>query len=85
MMRNYEFKKLFEDSTLLAQYITILPQTVIFVISGALGFWYGQRQKLAYYLTFIMRMLPQELRQMIVEMAKDEAMRAHPPSMPAAS
>jgi hypothetical protein len=77
MASGYDFNMLSEDRTL-SQHIAFLPHTVIFVISAIPGFWYGQRQKLAYYLTFIMRMLPQELRQTIVEMARDEAKRASP-------
>lgn len=77
MASGYDFNILSEDRTL-SQHIAFLPQIVIFVISAISGFWYGQRQKLAYYLTFIMRMLPQKLRQTIVEMARDEAKRASP-------
>ena len=82
MIGNDQFTKLLgEDLTILQRYTTILPDMVIFIIFGALGFWYGQRQKLVYYLAFIMRMLPQEIRQTIVEMARDEAVRAHPTAM----
>jgi hypothetical protein len=78
-------KAIFNDNTALEQFISILPDIVIFIISGALGFWYGQRQKPAYYLAFIVRMLPQETRQAIVEMAQDEAKRAAALAMQASS
>jgi hypothetical protein len=57
----------------------------IYLSSAALGFWYGQRQKPAYYLAFIMKILPHEIRQTIVGMAQDEATRARGPAMLTAS
>jgi hypothetical protein len=68
----------------LAHFITFLPDIVSYIISATLGFWYGQRQKPTYYLAFIMKILPQETRQTIVEMARDEAIRAGRPAMQAA-
>jgi hypothetical protein len=65
----------------LERFTTLLPDIVIYIISAALGFWYGQRQKPIYYLGFIMRVLRPETRQTIVEMAQDEAIRTRRPAM----
>ena len=67
------------------RFTTLLPDMVIYIISAALGFWYGQRQKPIYYLGFIMKILRPETRQTIVEMAQDEAKRARQPAVQAAS
>ena len=80
-----QYKQIFQDRMAFDVYISNLPAILIFMISGAPGFWYGQRQKPAYYLAFIMRMLPHETRQTIVEMAQDEAVLARPPAMQASS
>jgi arginyl-tRNA--protein-N-Asp/Glu arginylyltransferase len=70
-------KALYGDRSLLEQIaVALVPDTVLFLISAALGFWFGQRKKLAYQLAFIMKTVPEETSQLIVEMAQDEAMRA---------
>ena len=74
-----------EELTTLERFTTLLPDMVIYIISAALGFWYGQRQKPIYYLGFIMKILRPETRQTIVEMAQDEAKRARQPAVQAAS
>jgi hypothetical protein len=63
-------------TTALSAFLFILPDFVIYVISGVLGVWRGQRQRLANHLAFIMKILPEETRQVIVEMVRDEAIRA---------
>ena len=78
-----ELNKMIGDQPLLERYLTILPDIVIFVLCGAFGYWYGHRRKPTHYLTFIMRLLPEETRQTIVAMAREEAMRARPPALPA--
>ena len=67
------------------RFITLLPDIGIYIISAALGFWYGQRQKSIYYLGFIKKILRPETRQTIVEMVQDEAKRARQPAVQAAS
>src|SRR5262252_1154160 len=74
-----------EELTTLERFTTLLPDMVIYIISAALGFWYGQRQKPIYYLGFIMKILRPETRQTIVEMVQDEAKRARQPAVQAAS
>jgi hypothetical protein len=64
----------------LKRLIPILIETGIYILFAALGFWFGQRQNLAFYMNFILRVLPQDTQQIIVEMAKDEAMRARRPA-----
>ncbi|MBR0851576.1 hypothetical protein JQ543_27790 [Bradyrhizobium diazoefficiens] len=77
MIGNDGFTKLSgENLTTLQRYVELLPDMAIFVVAGVLGCWYGQRQKPAYHLAFVLRMLPQKVGQLIVEMARDEAMRA---------
>ncbi|MGA7486801.1 MAG: hypothetical protein WBW74_07675 [Xanthobacteraceae bacterium] len=80
LMNDDKFKVVAEGRAALAQFIQIVPDIAIYIISAALGFWYGQRQKPAYYLGFIMKILPQQTRQTIVEMAQDEALRARRPA-----
>ena len=76
-MNTDEAKPLYGDRTLLELIVLmLLPDMVLFMISGALGFWFGQRKKLAYHLAFVMKTVPEETSQLIVEMAQDEAMRA---------
>src|SRR4051812_44552657 len=70
-----------ENLTMSQRYIEVLPDMAIFMLAGVLGCWYGQRQKPVYSLAFVMRMLPRKVGPLIVEMAGDEAMRAHPPAM----
>jgi hypothetical protein len=82
VLSNGVFKATSND---LAQFLTFLPDIVLFIISGALGSWYGQRRKLAYYLAFILKILPQETRQTIFEMAQDEATRARRPAIQTSS
>jgi hypothetical protein len=85
MLSEDEFKIVADERGAVAQFITLLPDVVIYIIFAALGFWFGQRQKFTYYLAFIMRILPQEPRKTIVEMAEDEAVRARQPAMQPAS
>jgi hypothetical protein len=76
------------DSNALSDTDMILSITfgqLFFIIPAALGFWFGQRQKPAYYLAFILNVLPEQTRQTIVEMAQDEAKRAHRPAIKASS
>jgi Zn-dependent protease with chaperone function len=73
-------KQPFKDLTPLSRFITLWPDMIFYLVFGALGFWFGQRQKLAYYLAFILKVLPPETRQTIVEMAQDEAKRARRPA-----
>jgi len=77
-----EISKMVGDQALLERYLTILPDIAIFILCGALGYRYGQRQNPTYYLAFIMRLLPEDTRNTIVAMARDEAMRARPPALP---
>ncbi len=89
MMSDEMFKVVAGDTrtggTVLTQFFLLLPDMAIFIIFGAIGFWHGQRRKLAYYLAFIMKILPEETRQTIVEMAREEALRALRPTMQATS
>ena len=50
LMNDDKFKVVAEGRAALAQFIQIVPDIAIYIISAALGFWYGQRQKPAYYL-----------------------------------
>jgi len=59
--------------------VNTAPDMLFYMICAALGFWYGQRRRLKYYLSFIMDMLPEETRQTIVEMAHDEATKTPAP------
>jgi hypothetical protein len=82
MIGNDEFAKLSGENLTMAQrYIGVLGDMAIFMLAGALGCWYGQRQKPVYYLAFVMRMLPQKIGRIIVEMARDEARRARSPAV----
>ena len=74
-----QIQALFGELGTLERLKTLLPDVVIYIISAALGFWYGQRQKPIYYLGFIMKILRPETRQTIVEMVQDEAKRARQP------
>ena len=49
---------------------------VFYIIIISLGVWWGNRGRLARYFVFILKVLPQETRQTIVEIARDEAVRA---------
>jgi len=60
----------------LSAFLNILPDFAIYVISGIVGVWRGQRQRFANYLAFIMKILPEDTRGVIVEMVRDEAIRA---------
>jgi hypothetical protein len=51
----------------------------LYIISIALGVWWGLRRQLARYLVFILKVLPQETREAIVEIARDEALRISTP------
>jgi hypothetical protein len=73
------------EQTTWTRFLSLLPDVVIYMFFGALGFWRGQRQKIAYYLAFIMKVLPKETRQAIIEMAEEEATRVGRSSMMAAS
>ncbi|MGZ5876928.1 MAG: hypothetical protein ACXWKP_33150 [Bradyrhizobium sp.] len=73
---NDQLKAMLDGRTALEQFNSFLPDMVTFMISGGLGFWYGQRHKPADYLTFVMKILPPGTRQTIVEMAEEEALRA---------
>jgi hypothetical protein len=55
-------------------------ELVLFIIAISLGVWWGQRGRLARYLAFILKILPEETRQAIVEIARDEALRAPSPT-----
>jgi len=66
--------------TALSAFLSILPDFVIYVIAGVLGVWHGQRQRFARHLAFIMKVIPEGTRQVIVEMARDEAIRARQPT-----
>jgi hypothetical protein len=69
----------------LAQFITVFPDMLIYMIVGGLGVWSGRRRHLARYLTFILNVLPSETRLSIVEMARDEAGRASASVIPGGS
>jgi hypothetical protein len=51
-------------------------QVLIYIIAISFGAWQGQRARFARYLAFILRVLLPETRQAIVEIARDEALRA---------
>jgi len=75
-MSSDEIKAAFGERGTLERFTMVLVDIVIFIISAAVGFWYGQRQKAIYYLGFIMKVLRPETRQTIIEMVQDEAKRA---------
>jgi hypothetical protein len=47
----------------------------IFWAAGFLGFWRGHRQKLAKYLHYLLRVLPAETRETVIELAFEEAQK----------
>jgi hypothetical protein len=51
-------------------------ELALLIIVVSLGVWWAQRGRLTRYLAFILKILPEETRQAIVEIARDEALRA---------
>jgi hypothetical protein len=71
-------KLLSDYDTTSKQYASLVPDLAVYLLFAALGFWFGQRRKLAYHMGFILRVLPEKTQQTIVEMAKEEALRGRP-------
>jgi hypothetical protein len=47
---------------------------ILYIITIALGIWWGRRTRFLRYLAFILKVLPPETRQAIVEIARDEGL-----------
>src|SRR5262249_5407668 len=56
--------------TTLNRFISVLIDLVNYILFAALGFWFGQRQRLAYYVAFLLRVFPQETKKTIMEIAQ---------------
>ena len=62
-------------SSLLKQYVTVLPDCLFYCIGGWIGAWRGRRAQQAKYVALLLRALPANTRQTIVELARDEGSR----------
>jgi hypothetical protein len=71
-------------SAIFRQLANLLPDMVLYMVAGLIGVWLGKRQQIARYLRFVTNLLPQDTRETIVEMAREEAIRARPSGLRAA-
>ena len=56
---NQDSLKLLSDyDTTSKRYESLVPDLAVYLLFAALGFWFGQRQKLAYNMGFILKYFP---------------------------
>jgi hypothetical protein len=61
------------DVTLATLSVFVAGGTVVFFLVALIGYWRGRRQRLAAYLSYLLRSVPEDTRKAIVDLAFEEA------------
>jgi hypothetical protein len=70
----FQFLNILPEQPLAA--LRVIANFGIFSLSGLVGYWRGERQKLSRYVQYLLSVLPNDSRDVVVELAFDEARHA---------